>query len=215
MSALVYTSHSGRDFVLTNAHVAVGPDFHPDQISGSTEIFRPNSSLAVAAVHRLTPVRTGGITNRMDAALGWVYSDQKVMRRSLRNQPYAVVGVEDVHRHSSHRYFFVGPDGARKVFAIPDEAEPEMIDVGGQWARFRGFYTLRQVRNGGSAIERGDSGSLLVREGSFGLLAAGLVFAGGGRTLAVYPVSAAFAALADAGSSQSGSTEQVGIDFSR
>jgi hypothetical protein len=211
-TGLLYRSVLGRDYLLTNAHVAAGLDFGPRQLAAheraglSTAVSRPSNARAFADVERIAEL-TPGASNECDAALCWVYDSERVALLQVGGLP--VVGVSDASPRSPERFFYRNRRGRKKTFSAPDERAPLDVNFSGRLVRFRSALTL----TGAAGVEAGDSGSLLVRRTRGGLLAAGLVFAGSGNTVAVIPFSRTLAQLAKASAGRAGRREDVRVDF--
>ena len=208
---LAYRSVTGKDLLLTSAHVAAGLDVSADEVAGDAALRLHGRPGAVATIWRMTSVRGDRRVNRMDAAVAWIHDDQQIVRLGVRGEQDPVVGTEDVHHWSTHEYFYVDANEERKTFVHPDRVAGALpIQIAGATVLFNGFFTLTQVSGEPSP---GDSGSILLRESAAGLLACGLVFAGAAKTLAVFPISRAFSALRATTASGGGGEEDVSIEF--
>jgi hypothetical protein len=206
-----------RDYLLTNAHVAAGTGFGPAQLRRREAAGRPIAvrraadGRAVADVERLTELDPQRV-NRMDAALCWIHADEWIAPGWIRGESEPIVGAESVGFRSAHRYAYVNRAGVRKTYAAPDRRLTEVVDVDGVPVPFAGWLSLtgsgRRYR-----VEPGDSGSLLFREAPDGLLAAGLVFAGRGNTIGVFPIDRVLARLGRAEAGRSGRSEDLSGAF--
>jgi len=161
----------GQNYILTNAHVAVGLN----QLADGQFVTSVSGQVVGRAV-RATPVLTGGL-NTMDAAavLPVVQTDAYVIDGGLR-----VAAIGDLAPGMTGQFFFVRRNGGRTGCVKPNwVATPRAVTFPGQAARFVNFFELEV--NGGNVPVAGDSGSVILSDRGDGMVVHGLLFAGGGK----------------------------------
>jgi len=203
-----YFSVTGQALLLTNSHV-VAP---LGSRAIGAPIFGPGQQ-RLGTVLRTTPLFPDPDTEHfLDASV--IEAEVAIDSRRFIAEARRLVVVAPIIAGDQATYFYRTATGARKEFVRPQlVSTPRLVTVHGRQIRFNDFFELKQIT--GPPLVAGDSGSALLRERFDGLVGSGLVFAGGGATLAVVRLTDVLAALQEPWTSDDGSTAEIGIDFSQ
>lgn len=192
-AGLVLFGRDGEPCVLTNAHVAPGVD-RP----AAGQAVRASGGAVVGHVGRATPLSSApGRVHCVDAAL--VVPAVPVDPFAVDGEPSRVTRYGTLAHGSAPALFYLREGGARTGLHRPQRvvtARP--VEVEGRTLLFSDFWELAVCS--GPPPAPGDSGSVLLSDSGAGLVAHGLLFAGGGPIAAAAAIDAVFAALGEEGS---------------
>jgi hypothetical protein len=173
---------SGKKHFITNTHVICEPDQNPIN-TGVDCCDYPLGTCVDAALLKSNAVNT------LDAAVLKCTGSVNISAMTIEGWRKPIVGKEDPWKGSPHTYFYVAWD--RTVACVRPESVPGKFTMEYHDGRILTYAKFWKLTTEGDLPDEGDSGAALFREGTGGLLIAGIVFGGmrGFNQVFVFPAS--------------------------
>jgi hypothetical protein len=192
---LIFQGHNGQNYILTNAHVAIGIN----QSANNQPVFDLHKQ-QIGYIFRATPLlSTPGHIHSVDAAV--VIPSVETEPFVIDSNPSRVVGYgnkNDFVTLFNQKFFYQRGNGSRLVFQRPNLiATHRKVRVEGlNYAlTFTNFFELTLIQ-GSSSPQPGDSGSVILSDTGNGLIVHGLLFSGARNIIGVIDIFTVFSALA-------------------